>query len=153
MKATSILSLLCGAICLAGCIQRFHTEQRVVELPADDPKTSVETAAQIGQSLIDGGLGADVQKQFPTLSQEQLRGLYLTWNVEICRSKKTVFFLTGIRHTGKLPEAKAIADYCELRVKQAVAAKFLGDKKGTSLIISGHSRHKSVMSPWHRPGD
>jgi hypothetical protein len=127
MKTMPVLCLFCGAMCLAGCIptiQTSSTEQRVVELPADDPRSSLETAAEIGQSLIDSGLGADIQKQFPNLTQEQLRGKYLTWNVGSFQGKKTVFFLTGIRYTGKLPEATAVADYCELRVKQAVAAKF-----------------------------
>jgi hypothetical protein len=146
MKTMLILSLLCGSICLAGCIQRFHTEQRVVELPADDPKTSVETAAQIGQALINGGFGADVQKQFPTLSSpEQWQGLYLTWNVAIFQGKgrKSVFFLTGIRYTGEFPEAKAIADYCELRVKEAVAAKF-STPKSDKAENKGKKQEKKV---------
>lgn len=105
-------------------------EQRVIELPADNPNTSVNAAAQIGQALIDSGLGTDVEKQFPTLTREQLRGLYLTWNVGYFHGKKTVFFLTGIHYSGKLPEAKAVADYCESRVKQAVAAKFSTPKSG-----------------------
>jgi hypothetical protein len=40
---------------LTGCIQKFNTMQRVVELPPGDPRTSLETAARIGRALIDGG--------------------------------------------------------------------------------------------------
>jgi hypothetical protein len=35
-----------------------------------------------------------------------------------------VFFLTGMRYTGSMTNAKAVADYLESRVKQAVAANF-----------------------------
>jgi len=82
------------------------------------------SAAKIGQTLVAGGLAAEIQKQFPNLTQQQLSGLYLTWNVGNFQGKKSVFFLTGIRYTGSLPEAKAVADYCESRVKKAVAEKF-----------------------------
>jgi hypothetical protein len=118
---TLLAMLLGGTICFSGCMQTVHTEQRVVELPADNPNSSVESAAQIGKNLVASGLFADLQKQFPNLTQEQLRGVYLTWNVGVFQGKKSVFFLTGIRYTGSLPDAKAIADYCESRVEQAVA--------------------------------
>ena len=109
---------------LVGCIQSSHVDQRVVELPADDPNSTLDTAAQIGKGLFASGMAADIQKQFPTLTQQQLKGTYLTWNVGVFSGKKSVFFLTGIRYTGSLPEAKAVADYCESRVKKAVAEKF-----------------------------
>ena len=124
MKSILISALLCGAVALVGCIQSSHVEQRVIELPANDPNTSLDTAAKIGQALFAGGMAADIQKQFPNLTQQQLQGTYLTWNVGSFQGKKSVFFLTGIRYTGPLPEAKAIADYCESRVKKAVAEKF-----------------------------
>ena len=85
---------------------------------------TLATAAQIGQSLVGGGLGSDVQKKFPSLTQAQLQGLYLTWNSGVFSGTNSVFFLTGIRYTGSLPQAKAVADYLETRVKEAVAAKF-----------------------------
>ena len=100
-------------------------EQRVVELPAGNPNTSLDTAAQIGKALIASGLGAAIQKQFPTLSQQQLHGLYLTWNSGVFQGKQSVYFLTGIRYTGSLPEAKKVADYCELQVRKVVITKFI----------------------------
>jgi hypothetical protein len=109
---------------LAGCIKSSHVEQRVVELPANDPNSTLDTAAKIGQGLFASGMAADIQKQFPTLTQQQLQGTYLTWNVGVFNGKKSVFFLAGIRYTGSLPEAKVVADYCESRVKKAVAEKF-----------------------------
>ena len=124
MKSIPLLILLGGAVCFSGCLQRFSTEQRVVELPADNPNASLETAARIGQALVANGLGADIQKQFPNLTPQQLAGIYLTWNAGVFQGKTAVFFLTGIRYTGALPDAKAVADYCESRVKQAVAAEF-----------------------------
>jgi hypothetical protein len=124
MKTFLASILVCGALMLVGCIQSSHVEQRVIELPANDPNSTLDTAAKIGQGLFASGMAADVQKQFPTLTQQQLQGIYLTWNVGEFQGKKSVFFLTGIRYTGSLPEAKTVADYCESRVKKAVAEKF-----------------------------
>ena len=127
---TILSSFVCGALLLVGCIklQSAKTEQRVVELPANDPNSTLDTAAQIGQGLLASGLAADVGKQFPTLTGKQ-GGIYLTWNAGTFSGKKSVFFLTGVRYTGSLPEAKAVADYCELRVKKAVAEKFPASPK------------------------
>jgi hypothetical protein len=125
MKATLYSILLCAAICVSGCsIQRSSVEQRVVELPMSDTNATLAAAAKIGQSLVASGLGSDVQKKFPSLTQQQMQGVYLTWNSGVFSGANSVFFLTGIRCTGSLPEAKAIADYLESRVKEAVAAKF-----------------------------
>ena len=124
MRTILFSILLCGAVCFSGCIQHSSVEQRVVELPADNPDARLDTAAKIGQALIASGFGADVRRQFPSLTQQQFQGLYLTWRVGDFQGKKSVFFLTGIRYTGTLPDAKGIADYCESRVNQAVAARF-----------------------------
>lgn len=127
MKTFLSSIIFCGILSLAGCsIQSSNTEQRVIELPASDPNCTIEMAAKIGQGLLASGMATDIQKEFPALTQQQLQGVYLTWNVGNFQGKKTIFFLTGIRYSGSLPEAKAIADYCELRVKRAVAEKFPG---------------------------
>ena len=89
-----------------------------------DTNATLATAAQIGKSLVGSGLGSDVQKKFPNLTQREMQGVYLTWNSGTFSGTNSVFFLTGIRYTGSLPEAKAIADYLQLRIKEAVAAKF-----------------------------
>jgi hypothetical protein len=125
MKSLIFSTLVCTAICFSGCIQHSSVEQRVVELPAGNPNTSLDTAAQIGKSLVARGLGAATHKQFPTLTQQQLQGLYLTWNAGNFQGKQSVFFLTGIRYTGSLPEAKAIANYCESQVRKAVITKLI----------------------------
>ena len=125
MKTILFPILYCVAVVLSGCtFQRSSVEQRVVELPAANTNATLATAAQIGQALVASGLGADVQKQFPSLTQQQLQGLYLTWNAGVFSGTNSVFFLTGIRYNGSMPQAKAVADYCESRVKRAVAAKF-----------------------------
>jgi len=123
MKILVSMLLAGGTLLLFGCIQSSKTEQRVVELPAGDPNSTLETAASIGRGLQSAGLVADVKKQFPDLTQKELSGVYLTWNVGNFKGKKSVFFLTGIQYSGSLPDAKAVADYCELRVKEAVAEK------------------------------
>jgi len=110
---------------LTGCGQSSHIEQRVVELPAGNPKTSLDTAGQIGRKLVADGLGAEIKKKFPSLIEQQLQGLYLTWNEGDFQGKKSVFFLTGIRYTGALPEAKEIADYCALQVRKAIVVNFI----------------------------
>ncbi len=89
------------------------------------PKATLATAAEIGKTLVASGLAADLKKEFPKLTKQQLQGVYLTWNTGFFSGTNSVFFLTGIRYTGSLPEAKSIADYCEARVQQAVAAKFM----------------------------
>jgi hypothetical protein len=79
-------------------------------------------ASQIGQALIRAGFFTEVQKQFPKLTVEQFQGVYLSWNTGVVEGRERVFFRTGIRYRGSLPEAKAIADYCESLVKAALAA-------------------------------
>ncbi len=110
---------------LTGCGQSSHIEQRVVELPAGNPKTSLDTAGQIGRKLIGAGLGVKIHKKFPSLSDQQLQGLYLTWNEGDSQGRKGVFFQTGIRYTGALPEAKEIADLCESQVRETIVEKFI----------------------------
>jgi hypothetical protein len=124
MKTILFSILICVSVCLSGCIQRSSVAQRVVELPMSDTNATLATAAQIGQALVASGFGADIQKKFPSLTQQQLQGVYLTWNVGVFSGTNSVFFLTGIRYTGTLTNADAVADYCQLRVKQSVEAKF-----------------------------
>jgi len=124
MKAILFSIFVCAAACVSCSIQSSNTEQRVVELPMSDTNATLATAAQIGKSLVASGLGSDVQKKFPNLTQQQMQGVYLTWNSGTFSGTNSVFFLTGIRYTGSLPEAKGIADYLQSRVKEAVATKF-----------------------------
>ncbi len=124
MKRVLLSLLTCVAICLSGCIQRSSVEQRVVELPMGSTNATLATAAKIGQGLVNRGLAADVQKRFPSLTPQQLQGVYLTWNAGVFSGTNSVFFLTGIRYQGSVPQAKAIADYLQSRVSQAVATNF-----------------------------
>src|SRR5947207_2557707 len=100
MKTILFSIFLCAAVYLSGCIQRSTVEQRVVELPMSDTNATLATAARIGQSLVASGLGSDVQKKFPGLTQQQVQGVYLTWNSGVFSGTNSVFFLTGIRYTG-----------------------------------------------------
>jgi hypothetical protein len=124
MRTLSFWTLLAVATCLFGCIQKSTVDQRVVELPMTNSNATIATAAQIGQGLIKSGLAADVQKKFPSLSSQQLQGLFLTWNTGNFSGTNSVFFLTGIRYTGSMPEAKSVADYLQSRVKEAVATNY-----------------------------
>ena len=126
MKIVRWSVIFCTATCLVGCLQFSHssTEQRIVELPANNPDATLKAAAQIGQSLLDGGLADDVQKQFPSLTKQQLLGVFVAWHDRLFQGQKTVFLATGIQYVNKLPEAGTIADYCESRVRQAVDARF-----------------------------
>lgn len=125
MTKVLFLIVACGAVLLSGCIQHSNIEQRVVELPAGYPNSRFETAAQIGKALIANGLGAAIRKQFPTLTPQQLKGVYLTWNSGTFNGKQSVYFLTGIKYSGSLPEAKAVADFCQSQVRRAVITKLI----------------------------
>jgi hypothetical protein len=133
MKTYLRFSSIFVAILLSGCLQVSHTEQRVVELPPADPNSTLDTAAKIGQGLFAGTMGADIQKQFG-LTPQQMQSVFLTWNVGNFQGKRSVFFLTGIRYSGSLPQAKAIADYCESRVKQAVSETFQRTQSTTNSL-------------------
>jgi hypothetical protein len=124
MRTLSFWTLLCAAACLFGCIQKSTVDQRVVELPMGNSNATLATAAQIGQGLIKSGLANDVQKKFPSLSTQQLQGLFLTWNTGNFSGTNSVFFLTGIRYTGSMSEAKSVANYLQSRIKEAVATNF-----------------------------
>ena len=125
MKSTYHLFLsLCIALVFAGCVQTGKSERRVVELPTGDSQTTLATAEQICRDLIAGGFGSDVQRKFPALTQQQIQGLFLTWNEGTFQSGKSVFIMTGINSQGDLPAAKDIADYCKSLVENAVSTKF-----------------------------
>lgn len=121
MKSVFIALVLGGLIALTGCGKKGHGEERVIRLPPEDPRTTLDTAARIGQSLITGGLEADLQKEFPKLSKEELNGVYITWNGGVFGEERKVFIMTGIRYAGSLSDAEKVADYMKSRVEQAIA--------------------------------
>jgi hypothetical protein len=63
-------------------------------------------------------------EKIPSLTSQQLQGLFLTWNSGNFSGTNSIFFLAGIRYTGSMPEAKSVADYLQSRVKEAVATNF-----------------------------
>jgi hypothetical protein len=118
------LSLIAIAILLSACVQSYTTEQRIVQLPANNPNTSLATASRIGRYLLSGGLADKVRAKFPTLAPQQVQGIFVTWNETSFNGRTKIFLATGIRYTGSLHEAKEVADYCETLAKAAVAANF-----------------------------
>jgi hypothetical protein len=124
IKHLASATLLLTTVWLIGCAPSRHAEQRVVALPADNPNATLSTASTIGQRLIGEGFFTLVQKQFPKLSEAQFQGLFLRWDAGPIAGKDRVFFLTGIRYSGPMPESKAVADFCESQVKAAVANYF-----------------------------
>ena len=116
----------CLGLALCACsVSRTTNERRVAELPTGRPETTLATAEKVCRELIAGGYGADVQRRFPSLTPQQLKGLYLNWNEgSFSQSGQSVFITCGINYTGSLPEAKEVADYCESVVKKAVADRF-----------------------------
>lgn len=124
MTRCLVLLLACGAIGLTGCGPSLHTEQRVIELPANDPTATLSRASQIGQALIGAGFFAEVRKRFPEMTEEQFQGLFLSWNSGLIRGRERVFLLTGVRYHGQMPASKAVADGCESLVKAAVTDAF-----------------------------
>jgi hypothetical protein len=119
-----LLLLLLMAVTLSGCITSSQGERRVVELPKGDPNTNIATAQKICSDLIANGFATDLHNKFPSLTQTQMQGVFLTANEGTFQDGPSVFILTGITYTGSLPDAKDIADYCESAVRKAVSAKF-----------------------------
>lgn len=116
------------ACCLVLCscsVSKTTNEQRVAALPSGAPDATLATAEEICRELSIGGYGVDIQRKFPSLTQQQLQGLYLKANVgSFSQGGKSVFITCGLKYTGSLPEAKPIADYCESIVKKAIADRF-----------------------------
>lgn len=124
------LCALCIGLFLAGCVKVTTGQRRVVELPPGHSQSTLANAETICRELIASGYRADVQRRFPSLSPQQLQGLFLTWNEgNFSRSGHTVFIMCGINYTGSLPQAKEVADYCQSLVANAVAAKFPSNAK------------------------
>jgi hypothetical protein len=120
-RFTILLSAFLG---LAACSRGPRTEERVVELPAGNAKSTLSTASQIGQSLIGGGFFSAVQQHFPALTDQEFQGVFLSWNQGVIGGRKTVFLLTGIRYRGQSEQAKAIANLCEAQVRSGVSNYF-----------------------------
>jgi hypothetical protein len=119
-----LAGLFLVAACLTACAPSRRAEQRIVELPADNPNATLSAASRIGQDLIGQGFFSEVRQQFPGMSEQQFEGLFLSWNAGPINGKQRVFFSTGVRYRGPMPQAKAVAEYCELLVKAAVTNAF-----------------------------
>jgi hypothetical protein len=123
---TTIIFFVVSCLTLCSCsVSQTTNERRVAELPKGVPDATLATAEKICRDLIARGYGADIQRKFPSLTQQQLQGLYLNWNEGVfSQGGKSVFITCGLNYTGSLPEAKEVGDYCESVVKKAVADRF-----------------------------
>jgi hypothetical protein len=114
------------ALC-SGCVQvsRSTTEQRVVELPRNDPRSTIQACQTIRQSLIDGGLPARIRTQFPSMTMDQLNGIYISCTSTVFKEggQGTVAFV-GVRFQGPFPESKQVADTLEAATRNAVEQFF-----------------------------
>ena len=123
-----IAALLLAAFApLSGCsVSHGTSEQRIVELPKGHPHTSLATAQQICQQVASAGIAQKVHERFPSLSSQQIdRGIILrAMSGNFPQGGPTTFIMTGFYYEGALPDAKAIADYVESIVREAVAARF-----------------------------
>jgi hypothetical protein len=121
-----ILATLIAAA-LAGCsVSHGTSEQRVVELPKGHPDTSLATAQQICQQLASSGIAQKIHERFTSLTPQQIeRGIILrAMSGNFPQGGPTTFIMTGFYYEGALPDAKAIADYTESIVREAVVARF-----------------------------
>jgi hypothetical protein len=126
MKISLIAALAAATLIAAiGCsISHGTTEQRIVELPKGHPETSLQTAQQICQQVASGGIAAKVHERFPSLTEQQLRGIVLRpMSGNFPQGGQSTFIMTGLYYEGSLPEAKQIADYIESEVRAAVVAR------------------------------
>jgi hypothetical protein len=114
------------AAALASCsVSHGTSEQRVVELPKGHPDTSLATAQQICQQVASSGIAQKVHERFPSLTSQQIeRGVILrAMSGNFPQGGPTTFIMTGFYYEGTLPDAKAIADYVESIVREAVVAR------------------------------
>src|SRR4051812_10424644 len=97
-----LLIAFCFGLLVSGCVKVSKTERRVVELPTGQ---SLATAEKICRDLIASGYGADLQRKFPSLTPQQLQGLFLTWNEGMfSQSGHSVFIMCGINFSDPLPQ-------------------------------------------------
>jgi len=112
---------------LSSCSVSHHkVEQRVVELPKDHPDTSLATADAICRQLAQSDLTTKVRQRFPQLTDDQLRGIFFRpMSGNFAQGGPTIFILTGINYReGAVTDVKAVADYVDSVVHEAVAARF-----------------------------
>jgi len=126
MQRYLIAALFAGALCVFGSCSISHgtTEQRIVELPKGHPDTSLATAQQICQQVAASRIAAKVHERFPSLTEQQLRGIVLRpMSGNFPQGGQSTFIMTGLYYEGSLPEAKQVADYIESEVRAAVVAR------------------------------
>jgi hypothetical protein len=119
--------VLAAAAALSACsISHGTSEQRVVELPKGHADTSLATAQQICQQVASSGIAHKVHERFPSLTAQQIqRGMILrAMSGYFSQGGQSTFIMTGFYYEGTLPDAKAIADYVESVVREAVVARF-----------------------------
>jgi hypothetical protein len=121
-----VASLAAILVALPACsVSHGTTDQRIVELPKGHPDTSFATAQQICQQVAASGIAAKVHDRFPALTEQQLRGIVLRpMSGNFPQGGQSTFIMTGLYYEGSLPDAKAIADYIESIVREAVVARF-----------------------------
>src|SRR5947207_1189576 len=127
MKRHLLTALATATLCVFSSCSLSHgtTDQRIVELPKGHPDTSLATAQQICQQVASGGIAAKVHERFPSLTEQQLRGIVLRPMAgNFPQAGQSTFIMTGLYYEGALPEAKQVADYTESVVRDAVAARF-----------------------------
>ena len=77
-------------------------------------------------AIASGDLTAKVRTRFPQLTDQQMRGIFFRpMSGTFSQTGKTTFILAGINYQeGTLSDAKAIADYIQSVVRDAVAGRF-----------------------------
>ena len=110
---------------LSACTVSHGTaEQRVVVLPTSNPDTSLATAQKICEQVASEGIAAKVHERFPSLTEQQLRGIILRpTSGYFSETGQSTFITTGFYYEGSVPDAKAVADYVESIVRAAVVAR------------------------------
>ena len=114
------------ALCL-GCVRvsRSATEQRVVELPKNDPRATIQACQAIRQSLINEGLEARIRTQFPNLTTDQLSGIFISCTSTVFKEGgQGTIALVGVQYQAPYPESKQVADSLEAATRKAVERFF-----------------------------
>jgi hypothetical protein len=114
----ALLATALGLLGLCLACGRSHTYLVSVEIPGDRPvNEKAEIARQMATMEAYERLRGEVRRQFPRLTERQLRDLVLSWRVYPLAlpsggEREEVALVVGFRYDDPAFDPKPIVDYC-----------------------------------------
>ena len=127
-RISGLLSIFAVGL-LVGCNYRV-TEQRSVELPGSAPlEEKVALAQRVATALLGSGLHDKIRARYPSVTDDQLRGLDLRWRVfsgseiSLSGSKpvQTFYLQCAITLPRSDETTKTILEYCKSLLEEELA--------------------------------